>query len=98
MNYGVRWKPEADEDFDRIASRHPIAASFILDQVDKLAEDPVRMGRRPSFPHQLLPKLQFWAPADNVLLHVTVLFRYSQDERWIEIVAIGVVEYEPEDE
>ena len=92
MSYGVRWKPEADEDFARIAARHPVAPSFILDQIDRLAEDPIRLCRRPSFPHLPLPKFQFWATAERVFLHVTVLFRYAQDEQFLEVLAIGIVE------
>ena len=94
MSYGVKWAPEADEDLSRIALKHPVAASFILDRIDELGEDPVRLSQPPSFPHRLIPKFQFWAPADEVRLHVTVLFRYSIDEKFIEIVGIGTVEYD----
>lgn len=52
----------------------------------------------PSLPHPLFPKFQFWAPADDVMLHITVLLRYRQDEQFIEIVGIGAVEYDELDD
>lgn len=94
MSYGVRWAPEADEDLNRIASEDPVAASFILDRIDELARDPVNLSQPPSFPHRLIPKFQFWAPAVGIRLHVTVLFRYSVDEKFIEIIGIGTVKYD----
>ena len=89
MPFGVVWSGEAEADFDAIAGQHPVAASQILDQIDLLAEDPVAVARRPSFPNPLLPKHQFWVNAEGGRLYVTVLFRYLPGEKDIEIRAIG---------
>jgi hypothetical protein len=87
MAYGVRYTAEAEADLARIAERDPVAASIILDELDRLAQDPVGLSRRPSFPHRPFQKYQFTA-GDQF---VTVLFVYSSDETDIEIQAIGVV-------
>jgi hypothetical protein len=35
-------------------------ASYVLDQLDTLAADPVGLSRPPSFPHPLFQKYQFF--------------------------------------
>lgn len=67
-------------------------ASHVLDQLDRLAEDPVGLSRPPSFPHPLYQKYQFfWPPDAPPEAHLTVLFQFSQDETTLHIIAIGVV-------
>jgi hypothetical protein len=85
--YGVAFKPEADADLARVASADPVAASIVLDAIDRLATDPVNLSRKPSFPHRPFQKYQFWA-AD---LFVTVLFSYGPDEQSLIIEGIGFV-------
>src|SRR5579859_1779881 len=91
MPYGVVWKRPAEEDFDAIAAAHPLAASQILDQIDRLAEDPVALARKPSFPHPLFPKYQFWIEDVDDLhhLYVTVLFSHVPGKQEIAIEYIG---------
>jgi len=90
MNFGVAWDSEANDDFDRIAKRYPLVASRILDEIERLAQDPVGISRPPSFPHPLMPKHQFWAEDDTARCYVTVLFQYSVNERDIIIRKIGI--------
>jgi hypothetical protein len=90
MPFDIEWTPEADEDFSRIDD--PILASFVLDQIDLLATDPVGLSVRPGFPHRPLPKYTFWGPSDSNT-HFTVLFRYAPDEKSIIIMNIGIVRY-----
>lgn len=91
MSFGVVWKPAAEEDISAIAAQYPIAASQILDHIDRLAENPVALARRPSFPHPLYPKYQFWIKDvdDGHHLFVTVLFSYLPGEKDIAIHFIG---------
>jgi len=91
MPYGVVWKPAAEEDFEAIAALNPIAASQVLDRIDRLADDPVVLARQPSFPHPLFPKYQFWIEDvdDQHHLYVTVLFSYVQGKQDIAIEFIG---------
>ena len=92
MSYAVRLTPDAERDLARLS---PMLASHTLDQLDRLAADPVRLSRPPSFPHPLFQKYQFFWPPDAPLeAQVTILFRYSQDETAIEVVGIGVVHYQ----
>jgi hypothetical protein len=92
MRYAVVWSAEADSDFDRIAARHPLVASRILDEVDKLAENPIGLSRPPAFPHPLMPKYQFWANTQNGRCQITILFQYADDEQRIVIRGIGILE------
>ena len=92
MGYAVGWASEAEDDIDRIASKHPVSASQILDQIDTLAADPVSISRHSSFPHPDFQKYQFFVPTENGQLWVTVLFLYLPDEATIEVQGIGVVE------
>jgi hypothetical protein len=91
MAYGVRYTAEAEADLARISSIDPVAASTILDEIDRLAADPVSLSRKPGFPHRPFQKYQFNAGG----LIVTILFQYSADEQDIEIQAIGVVADNP---
>jgi hypothetical protein len=94
MTYGVSYEQEAEDDLDRIANKFgPLLASYVMDQIDECAKDPVNRSRRASFPHLPYPKFQFWGPNEEKRFHFTVLFRYLQDERTLSIVAIGFVDY-----
>jgi hypothetical protein len=92
MPFGVIWHTIADADLGALARRDAVAASLVLDQIyETLAVDLVSVALRPSFPHPLLPKFQFWVNATGGRFHVTVLFRYLTNEKDIEIRAIGWV-------
>jgi hypothetical protein len=89
MSYAVSLTSEAERDLARLP---PMLASHVLDQLEVLAKDPVRLSRPPSFPHPLYQKYQFfWPPDAPPEAHITILFRYSQDETTLEVVGIGVV-------
>lgn len=60
MPYDVSYEKEAEEDIDRIAGIDPLLASYVMDQIDECAKDPVNRSRPASFPHRLYPKFQFW--------------------------------------
>ena len=91
MSYAVALTPVAERDLEALP---PMLASHVLDQLDRLAADPVRLSRRASFPHPLYQKYQFDWPTDAPPeAEVTILFRYSQDDTTLEIVGIGVVHY-----
>jgi hypothetical protein len=89
MSYAVELTPTAERDLNALP---PMLASHVLDHLDRLAADPVRLSRRGAFPHPLHQKYQFtWPPDAPLEAEVTILFRYSQDETALEIVGIGVV-------
>jgi hypothetical protein len=91
MPYGVVWKPTAEQDLDAIAAKYPVQASQILDHIDRLAEDPAALARKPSFPHPLYPKYQFWIEHadESHNIYVTVLFNYEPGGKDIAIHFIG---------
>jgi Txe/YoeB family toxin of Txe-Axe toxin-antitoxin module len=91
MPYGVVWKPAAEADFDAIVALNAIVASKVLDQIDRLAENSQALAGKPSFPHPLLPKYQFWVEDIDQQhhLYVTVLFRFAANALDIAIEFIG---------
>jgi hypothetical protein len=91
MSYRVVWGTSGDEDFHAIAATDPIAASKLLDQIDRFAENPVTHARAPGLPHISYPKFQFWIPTDDgeENFYFTVLFAYLKNEDAIEIVGIA---------
>ena len=88
MSYNVVFGPRAEEDFRNIGD--PVLQSHVLDELDKLAADPVGLSARGSFPHLFGQKYQFWS-ADRAV-HFTVLFMFK-DDNTIYILDIGVVRY-----
>ena len=89
MGYSVSLSQEAEADFDRL--KDPVLQSFVLDQLDHLARAPAALSRRGGFPHLPYQTYAFWGPDHTI--HFTVLFQYSQDERSLIVVSIGVVRY-----
>lgn len=89
MPFAIVWSRRGDEDFERLAAENPVAASQILDQIERLAENPIGLALPPSFPNPLLPKYVFWISIENGFWFVTVLFRYLDDEETIEIRGIA---------
>jgi hypothetical protein len=91
MSYVAKLTPDAEADLARLP---PMVASHVLDQLDRLAADPVGLSQPPSFPHPLYQKYQFpWPPDGPLESMLTILFVYSQDETTIEVVGIGIVRY-----
>ena len=89
MSYAVSLTPDAESDLARLPA---LLASYVLDQIDLLAQNPVALSQPPSFPHTLYQKYQFfWPPDAPAEVHVTILFQYSQDETTLHIVGNGIV-------
>jgi hypothetical protein len=89
MSYTISLTTDAESDLARFP---PMLASHVLDQLDRLAADPVGLSRPPSFPHPLYQKFEFfWPPNGPPEAYVTVLFQYSQDETALIVMMIGVV-------
>ena len=89
MSYRVVFGTRAEEDFEHIAD--PILQSHVLDQLDRLAADPLALSRRGGFPHLFGQKYQFWSPDHRT--HFTVLFVFGEGEDVIHVLDIGVVRY-----
>jgi hypothetical protein len=86
MGYGVEFSPQADEDLNKLP---PVVASAVLDEIDRLAEDPVAKSKPSHFPY--LPGRQIYqhrVDAEGEAWWVTVIFHYSQDEERIVILDI----------
>ena len=88
MSYNVVFAPEAESDYEKIGD--PILQSHVLDELDKLAADPRRLGRPGAFPHYLHWKYQFWCTSSERRIHVTVLFDYTGPDT-ITLLAIGII-------
>lgn len=85
MSYGVEFTSKADEAFGELA---PMVASAVLDHLDDLARDPLNLGRPSHFPYLPGRQLfQFWVETEG-RWWVTVLFRFSADERRIIILDV----------
>ena len=89
MSYKVVFGPWAEEDFEQIGD--PVLQSHVLDELDRLAANPVGLSRRGGFPHLFGQKYQFWSPDRRT--HFTVLFLFGQGEDVIHVLNIGVVRY-----
>jgi hypothetical protein len=87
MAFGVEWAPRGDDDFQRLP---PLLASKVLDAIDQLALDPVRLSRPGRRGHGIYQRYSFEAKdkGDDVL--VTIVFQYRQDEMAFEIMGIGL--------
>lgn len=88
MPYTVILSPQAEADF---LSFPPGLQSFIEQNINRLAENPVQLSRRGAFPYPENAQLfHFDHPnLDGKAHFFTILFRYSQDETTIEIIGIG---------
>jgi hypothetical protein len=93
MTYGVEFAPPADE---AISSLPPLVASGVLDGIDRLAEDPVRLSRPSHFPYRPGRQMyQFWVEAEGTRWWITVFFRYAQDEERIVILDLAAQSMSP---
>jgi hypothetical protein len=89
--YKIVFLSRADEDFNRIATGNPIAASKLLDKLDEIAVNPGIHDKPGGMPYPPYPQFRIWLPADNQedKLYIVVLFTYSLDENTIEIRALA---------
>lgn len=87
MSFDPIISPSAAEDLVAL----PIQVQNVVEQeINRLAADPVRLSRRAvSPPYPAGQMYQFEHDFEDVRYLITVLFRYGQDERTVEIFAIG---------
>jgi hypothetical protein len=96
MSYGVEFAAEAEAD---LAALPPVAASLLLDEIERLATDPVGLSRKSHFP--FLPGRQLFSTrcaAEGTTYVFTVLFRYGQDEQALYILQIATQTLGEQDE
>jgi hypothetical protein len=87
MNYNVAYEDDASEALLRLP---PIIASKVLDEIDKLAEDPAGLSRRAYFPYLPTGQIfQFWCEDADHRFWISVFLQYSVDETGIIILAIA---------
>ena len=88
MSYAVVWGPEAEEDYFKLP---PLVQSHLLDELDRLAEDPVRLSTRSHFPYRI--DRQLFRPASrregDCTYHIVVLFKYLPNEQAIYLTDIA---------
>lgn len=86
MSYSVEFAPPADE---VLAQLPPLVASGVLDGIDRLARDPLGLGKPSHFPCRPGRQMyQFWIEAEGTRWWITVFFRYGQDEERIVILDV----------
>lgn len=56
MAYAIEFSPESEEDLRRLS---PVVASYVLDQIERLAQDPLRLSSPGSFPYPLAQQYRF---------------------------------------
>ena len=86
MPFAVEWEDEAEQDLDTLP---PLIASQVLDQIDRLAEDPVRLSKPSFFPYRPAQAFRFPCSFEGRTYHVTILFRYRADEQGIILELIA---------
>jgi hypothetical protein len=92
MGFGVDWEAEAEED---LAHLPPVLASFVLDEVDHLAGNPVALSKPSHFPYRPAQAYPFSCEFEGRTYYLTVLFHYRQDEQAIVLDAIGCMPLPP---
>lgn len=82
MRYAVVWEPEADGDLDTFP---PLVQSHILNEIDRLAQDPVGLGRPSHFPYRPGGMLFHCEPFEfgGVIYFAMLAFVYGTDEETI---------------
>jgi hypothetical protein len=89
MSYAVVWGPEAEADYAKLPA---LVQSHLLDEIDRLASDPVALSVRSHFPYR--PDRQMFRVSreneDGRTYFLYVLFKYAPDERTIRLTEIAV--------
>ena len=88
MSYAVEWGPEAEADYAKLP---PLIQSHLLDEIDRLAQDPVGLSVKSHFPYR--PDRQMFRVAkedeDGRTYYLYVLFKYTPDEQAIYLSEIA---------
>src|SRR5437016_4668756 len=86
MSYSVAFEDEASQGLMRLP---PVIASKVLDEIDRLAQDPAALSRPTYFPFLPVGQIyQFWCEDTQHRFWVSVFFQYSKDEKTIIILAV----------
>jgi hypothetical protein len=90
MSYNVAYQDEASKALSKLP---PIIASKILDEIDRLAQDPAALSRPSYFPYQPIGQIyQFWCEDTEHRFWISIFFQYSIDEISIIVLAISAQE------
>ena len=85
MSYGVNLAPEAREDLAKLPSQ---IRSQVEQALARLADAPTALSRPSHFPYVPAQAYELEYQLDETEYFITILFRYSQDERDLIILAI----------
>lgn len=91
MGYQVKLSPEFAESFRNLPRS---IWDFVKNHIHTLASDPVNLSRRSALPYPPNCQLYHLQPpcsAEGYRHHLTILFRYGQDETSIELIGLGHV-------
>ena len=90
MPFGVEWAPRGEDDYHRLPE---LLASRLLDQIERLAQDPVRLSTPPRRSGEVYQRYAYEDVTDDGNdVRVEILFQYTQDEMSIEILGVGLRE------
>ena len=92
MPFAVEWENEAEQD---LASLPPALASHVVEAIDRLADDPVRLSKPSRFPYRPAQAFQFSTLFEGRTYFLTVLFQYRSDEQGIVLQAIACLPRPP---
>jgi hypothetical protein len=88
MNYEITLTPVAEDDLLRLPT--PLQ-HFVVAELERLANAPVSLSRPSAFPYP--PNCQLYhfsnPDFDGEYWDFTILFRYGQDERHLQVIGIG---------
>ena len=89
MSYAVVWGPEAEADYAKLPA---LIQSHLLDEIDRLAADPISLSVKSHFPYR--PDRQMFRVSreneDGRAYFLYVLFKYGTDENTILLTEIAV--------
>jgi hypothetical protein len=85
MGFAVDWALRAEDDLDRL----PIdLLRPVIDEIYRLAEDPVHLSSPPRLGMGLFQRYYFDLDYQGQSHRFTILFQYTQDEMAIEIIGV----------
>ena len=87
MGFAVDWARRAEDDLDRL----PLGVlQIVIDEVYKLADNPVRLSYPPRVGTGLYQRYHTDVAIGAGRSRITVIFQYTQDEMAIEIMGVTV--------
>jgi hypothetical protein len=92
MSYDPVITPRAAED---LAALPLHVQSFLEQQINRIAGNPSAMSRSAPFPYPPGQFSEFDYEFEGVKYHLTVHFRFGQDERTLVVYGIGRVKHSP---